>query len=181
MIAYAITDPSTFHFDTLAEDMSYFASHADMIVYRDKETKEYDSYAKVFINEAKKYPFDKILLHGSVTLAVELEADGVHLTSMQFDQIEYAKQNNLFVIISTHTVEEALRAEASGADMITYSPIFDTPNKGKAKGIDALEALVKLINIPIIALGGILTQEQIDASIGTGATGFASIRFFLPK
>lgn len=179
MIAYAITDPSTLHFDNLTDDIKHFATQADMILYRDKENLQYEQYAKLFIDEAKKYSFDKILIHSNIKLALALEADGVHLTSLQLDQIAEAKKQNLFVIVSTHTTDEAVQAELSGADMITYSPIFPTPNKGKAKGLQALEELTKLIHIPIIALGGILTQEQIDASIGTGASGFASIRFFL--
>ena len=64
-------------------------------------------------------------------------------------------------------------------DFVTYSPIFETPNKGEAKGIENLKTMVDRYNIPIIALGGIITEEQIKAVKETGAYGFASIRYFI--
>jgi thiamine-phosphate pyrophosphorylase len=100
------------------------------------------------------------------------------LRSNQFDEIAKAKRHNLFVVISCHTSEEVERAEQLGADMVTLSPIFSTPNKGKPLGLGALNELQGIISLPIIALGGILTEEQIDACEAYGASGFASIRYF---
>jgi thiamine-phosphate pyrophosphorylase len=100
------------------------------------------------------------------------------LTSNQTTDIKDAKSLGLFVVISCHTVDDAKRAEFLGADMITYSPIFDTPNKGKPLGVDAISRLREEIDIPIIALGGIIEQKEIDAVMSRGASGFASIRYF---
>ncbi len=178
MISYAITDPSTLSFSTLDDDLKRISQKADMIVYRDKANHAYEDFAGQFLIRARSYPFEKILLHGDVDLASKLGADGIHLRSNQFDDIVKAKQFDLFVVISCHTADEAKKAEALGADMITYSPIFTTPNKGKPLGLGALKELQGIISLPIIALGGILTQEQIDACQAAGASGFASIRFF---
>ncbi|MEA3455259.1 MAG: thiamine phosphate synthase [Campylobacterota bacterium] len=178
MISYAITDPSTLYFERLDDDLKRISQKAEMIVYRDKENDMYEAFAEQFIGQAKNCSFEKILLHGSVDLASKLGADGVHLASTQFDEIAKAKQNDLLVVISCHTVDEAKKAEALGADMITYSPIFMTPNKGRPLGLGALKEIQGIISLPIIALGGILTQEQIDACCEAGASGFASIRFF---
>jgi len=179
MIAYAITDPSTLDFNTLEDDLTYFTTSATMIVYRDKETTHYKENAQRFLDKAKG--FNKVLLHTDYNLASELHVDGVHLKSTQFEDIEKAKNLGLFVIISTHTLEEAQKAESLGADMITFSPIFNTPNKGKALGIECLRDIVSSVKIPVIALGGILTQEQICSCKGVGAKGFASIRYFASK
>lgn len=178
MIAYAITDPSTLNFQTLETDIKRFATQADMLVYRDKATAIYEKNAKKFIEETKKYHFQKVLLHTDYKLAHELKADGVHLKSTQFRDIEKAKALNLFVIISTHTMAEAKKAEALGADMITFSPIFTTPNKGEPKGVEMLKKVVSILSIPIIALGGILSEEQIRLCQENAASGFASIRYF---
>ena len=180
MIAYAITDPSTLNFQTLEQDLkNNFAQKAEMIVYRDKFTTTYSSNAKQFLLEAKKYNFSKILLHTDYKLAHKLGADGVHLSSTQFDKIAEAKALGLFVIISTHTIEEALKAQKLGVDMLTFSPIFTTPNKGEPKGLEELKKLVEQLSIPVIALGGIVTQEQIDLCVKSGVEGFASIRYFV--
>jgi len=179
MIAYAITDPTTLNFDNLSSDLKRFAKKANMIVYRDKESTNYSSNAKAFIIEAKKHKFDKILTHGDIDIACLLKADGVHLSSSQFDIIEKAKFFGLFTVVSTHTLAEVKEAEKLGADMITFSPIFETPNKGKPKGLDVLKEIVSRATIPIIALGGILADEQIEECKESGAKGFASIRYFL--
>jgi len=176
MIAYAITDPSTLDFTTLQDNLTTISAHANMIVYRDKHTINYAQNAKIFLLYAKN--FDKVFLHTDYLLAAKLGADGVHLKSTQFTDIKKAKDLGLFVVVSTHTEEEAKQAELLGADMITLSPIFDTPNKGKPIGLSLLELVVSRLKIPVIALGGILSEEQINACIKSGAKGFASIRYF---
>ena len=178
MIAYAITDPSTLNFNHLESDIERFSTKAEMIVYRDKSTPNYTKNAENFIYEAKKYPFSKILLHSDYSLAHRLDADGVHLTSMQFDDIEKAKALGLFVVVSTHHLEEALKAQNLGADMITFSPLFATPNKGEPKGIKELNYVASKLSIPLIALGGIISERELLLCQESQAEGFASIRWF---
>ena len=178
MIAYAITDPSTLNFNSLSSDVQHFAQKADMIVYRDKLTTDYQKNASLFLAEAKKYNFFKILLHNYYKLAHKLKADGVHLTSSQFSDIQKAKVLGLFVVVSTHSLEEALEAQKLGADLVTFSPIFSTPNKGEPKGVEELRKVVSKLSMGVIALGGIVSIEQIEACRNSGAFGFASIRYF---
>lgn len=180
MIAYAITDPSTLDFHTLEQDLERFSQHASIIVYRDTQNPHYSDNARLFmayINDNKK-GFKKVLLHSDYLLAKVLNADGIHLKSTQFSDIKKAKELGLFVVVSTHTLEESLEAEMLGADMVTMSPIFYTPNKGLPMGVDVLQTIVSQVQIPVIALGGIITKEQIDACKDVGAKGFASIRHF---
>ncbi len=98
-----------------------------MLLYRDKYIRDYQKYAKIFVREAKRFNFKKILIHQDIDLASFLNVDGVHLTSKQLQSIPTAKLFNLFTIASTHTLTEVKDAERLGADMITFSPIFDTP------------------------------------------------------
>jgi len=180
MLSYAITDPSTLSSDHPDFYLSYIDGIADMVLYRDKQNDRYRENAKRFIRAAKVYPFDKIVLHNDALLAKDLEADGVHLSSDRMEVIPFAKQEGLFVIISTHRLDEALSAQKLGADMVTFSPIFDTPNKGKPVGVEKLREVCSAVSIPVIALGGILTPKQIGACQKAGAKGFASIRYFKP-
>lgn len=150
----------------------------DFIVYRDKENLNYKEDAKDFVILCKKYPGMKCFIHQDSNLAKELGVDGVHLTSTQFDKIQKAKELGLEVIISTHTHNEVLQAQNLGADYVTYSPIYPSPNKGEPKGIEDLKSLIKKVNIKVFALGGIVTQEQIEEVDDAKAYGFASIRYF---
>ena len=183
MKTYLITDPSYYGStpDALesALDVIYSHNFPNFALFRDKQTSDYRTLAQMFIALSRQYKIPHVLLHGDYALAKELGADGVHLTSMQFEDIAEAKKMGLYVVISTHTHDEALNAEKLGADAITYSPIFTSPNKGEPKGLEDLKEIVDKIRVPIFALGGITTQEQIKAVEECGAYGFASIRYFI--
>jgi thiamine-phosphate pyrophosphorylase len=149
-----------------------------MICFRDKISSNFQDLSKIFIEISKQNNIQYIFINQDIQLAYKLQATGVHLTSTQFDDIQKAKNLNLKVIISCHNEQEILKAIAYKVDFITYSPIFDTPNKSNPKGINNLKNIVKKYDIPIIALGGIITQKHIQQIKNTNCFGFASIRFF---
>ena len=182
MKKYLITSPE-FYTDTpaiftqkLNEQIS--KHKPDYILYRDKQTSRYKEMAKVFLDVASQYENIRAFLHTDVKLASQLNAYGIHLPSTAFDEIKEAKALDLKVIISTHTLQEVLNAESLGADYVTYSPIFVTPNKGKPKGVDALKVLLTKTQIKVFALGGIVKQKEVGLVEKSGVYGFASIRYF---
>jgi len=176
MIKYAITDPNYFDLDNADE---YFANlDADMVLFRDKQSSNYTKDAAKFLYHSKSYNFKKIL-HQDYELAYGLNCDGVHLTSKQLVDIKSAKKLNLFTIVSTHSIEEIFKAKLLGADAVTFSPIFATPNKAEPKGIDKLKKAINCCDIKVIALGGIVTQNEVNLIKQTKAWGFASIRYFI--
>ena len=184
MIRYLITDPKYYTNDekrfeeVLINVLS--KNKIDITCFRDKESANYEEIAKIFIKICKERNIKEILINGNYLLAYELNATGVHLTSTQFDDILKAKELGLYVIISCHTFEDIQKAIDYQADAVTYSPIFETPNKGLPKGIKALnEVINKYPNINIIALGGIINDEQIEQISKMKAYGFASIRYFV--
>ena len=148
------------------------------VLYRDKSNQNYKQQAQEFIVLCKRHDDVKSFIHQDVDLAVSLGAIGVHLTSLQFDEIKKAKEKNLEVIISTHTHEEVLKAQSLGADAVTYSPIFPSPNKGEPKGVEDLKTLLEKCDIKVFALGGIISEEQMYQLQKTQCYGFASIRYF---
>ena len=147
-------------------------------LYRDKSNPNYATQAEHFIEVCAHFSDVNAIIHSDIYLAHSLGAYGVHLPSSEFHLIEKAKDLGLKVFVSTHTTEELLRVEKLGADYATYSPIFATPNKGEPKGIADLEAALILTNMKVFALGGIVTDEQVDMVEKTSAFGFASIRYF---
>jgi len=178
MIAYAISDPETLRFDRLGNDLACLASRADFLLYRDKNNPDYAVFAKRFIREARRYPRLKILLHDDPALARDLGADGVHLSSANFGAIPDAKRFGLLTIASTHSLEEALNAQELGGDIVTLSPVFFSPGKGRPLGLEQFASIVSSLSVPVFALGGILSPEIAESCRQAGAAGFASIRFF---
>lgn len=150
----------------------------DFALFRDKTTPEYEKLAREFVNICSGFDSIKSFIHQDADLAYRLKANGVHLTSTQFDKIEYAKTLGLEVTISTHTHEEVLNAQELGADAVTYSPIFATPNKGEPKGVDDLKELLNKCSVKVFALGGIVEDWHLKSVEEAGSYGFASIRYF---
>lgn len=184
MIKYLITDPKYYTNDEKKFEEILInvldKQQIDIACFRDKESENFQDLAKIFIKICKEKNIKKILLNGDYLLAHKLNASGIHLTSTQFNDISKAKELGLYVIISCHTFEDIEKAINNQADAVTYSPIFETPNKGISKGIEALEEVInKYPNINIIALGGIINAEQIEQISKINAYGIASIRYFV--
>jgi len=177
VIKYAITDPSFF---TTYEQKSNYLNRVDAnyVLFRDKLSRNYAKDAYDFLKIAQNRAFKKII-HQDYYLAKELNADGVHLTSKQFNDIKYAKELGLLTIISTHKIDEIKKAKELGADIVTFSPIFPTPNKGEPKGLEGLRKAIECCDMKILALGGIITKEHIKKIEALKPYGFASIRYFI--
>ena len=147
-------------------------------LYRDKSNPNYNIQAAHFVEVCKQFENIKSFIHRDEKLAKELGAYGVHFTSSQFDKIIVAKELGLKVIISTHSHEEVLKAQQLGADAVTYSPIFTSPNKGEPKGIEDLKNLLTKCDIKVFALGGIIESKHLEMLKSIKPYGFASIRYF---
>ena len=180
MKSYLITDPSFYTSSpkTFAKKLLHIINtkSPDFVCIRDKKT---DNYKEIALEVRNSIKHKKIFLHTDYLLAAKLGFYGVHLPSTRFKDIKKAKGLGLHVVVSTHALEEVLYAEKEGADFITFSPIFYTPNKGKPKGLEKLKEINGKINIDCFALGGILENEQIQDCKKTGVYGFASIRYFI--
>ena len=118
------------------------------------------------------------IVNDSVELAMAVEADGVYLGQgdMPVGIARKLLGEGRLIGISTHSLEEALTAEADGADYIGFGPIYKTSTKdsGTPKGPEGLRAIREKINIPIVAIGGI-DAENASAVIQAGADAVAVI------
>ncbi|MFA7083238.1 MAG: thiamine phosphate synthase [Arcobacteraceae bacterium] len=184
-ISYLITDPKYYSNDPkeFRKKLIYTldASKIQMACFRDKESNNFEELASIFVQTCKDFGIETILINGNYELASKLDATGVHLTSTGFNDILKAKKKDLYVIISCHNFEEIKKAQYLNANAVTFSPIFDTPNKGEPKGIELLKKATSLFDIDIIALGGIINDTQVKQIKKTNAKGFASIRYFIPE
>ena len=165
----------------LASLSTAFEKHkVDFACFRDKQSNNFEALAKTFIETCHEKNIKNTFLNSDFLLAQKLGFYGVHLTSTQFEDIKKVKELNLKIIISCHNIEDIKTARKYEVDYITYSPIFDTPNKGKAKGIKDLELVLKSFkDMKIIALGGIIDETQVSKIEKTKVYGFASIRYFI--
>ncbi len=77
-------------------------------------------------------------------------------------------------ITSAHSFEEVKNSLLS--DYVTFSPVFDSKGR-KGLGIDILNKVCEL-HPNIIALGGIVSDKEVEKIKNSQALGFASIRYF---
>ncbi len=181
--SYAITDPA--YYGTTPLELSHSigrllaARGCDFLCLRDKTSAEYAQLAGAVQRTCNAHHFHRLILHGDIALAYSLGVFGVHLTAAQIEEIPIAKAHGLYTVVSTHNDTELEQAVARGADAMTYSPVFATPHKGAPVGLEDLKEKTAKIGSKIIALGGIVTPEQIAQVEVAGAYAFASIRYFV--
>jgi len=115
----------------------------------------------------------RLLINDRVDIALAAGADGVHLPSNSFSPGEARRLlgDDAVIGFSAHSLDEALGAEADGADFVTFSPVYYTPSKaeyGEPQGLDRLEELCDQLVIPVYALGGIKENNISEAMIYSG-------------
>jgi len=101
----------------------------------------------------------RLLINDRIDVALAVEADGAHLGqgSLPPGVARRLLGEGRLIGVSTHDVEEAVRAEEEGADYIIFSHIFATQSKPGIlpKGPESLKDIVERVKVPVIALGGI--------------------------
>ena len=120
----------------------------------------------------------KLIINDLPELARDVDADGVHLgqDDMAAVQARQILGGGKIIGISTHSVEEALKAEAQGADYIAIGSIFPTGTKDDTTlvGLEMLRNVRKAVMVPLVAIGGITPEGAYDA-LDAGADSIAVI------
>ena len=81
-----------------------------------------------------------------------------------------------WISVPAHTDDEVADAAQRGATAVYVSPIFATPGKGPARGVDAIVRAQALAGATsVYALGGVEASNA-EACVAAGADGVAVIR-----
>jgi thiamine-phosphate pyrophosphorylase len=124
-----------------------------------------------------------LIVNDRVDVALATGADAVQRTSasLTVDDIRTIAGARLRVGASVHSVDDAVDAEAKGADWVVFGPVYDTPSKrryGAPQGLDALAKVSGRVRVPVIAIGGI-TPARVREVRAAGARGVAAIAAIL--
>ena len=147
------------------------------VQYRDKEGSRRDIYRNALNlrNITREYNA-AFIVNDHTDIALAVEADGVHLGR---DDLPAQKAREILgkdrlIGLSTHSIDQAVDAEALGADYIGFGPLFRTETKdaGDPKGIAILAQVRSRIHVPIVAIGGI-TLDNVRSVLGTGVDAVA--------
>lgn len=107
-------------------------------------------------------------------------AGGVHLgqDDMPVDLARLVCGHGLWIGISTHSLVQVQRAEATAVDYVAVGPIFPTLTKESPEpvvGIDFIRAARRLTTKPLVAIGGI-TLARVREVLEAGADSVAVAR-----
>jgi len=119
-----------------------------------------------------------LILNDRADLAVEIGAAGAHLGPSDGD-LRAARAllgPDKILGATARTVEQALAAEAAGADYLGCGAVFGTNTKAEAVPMppELLRAICGAVQIPVVAIGGI-ADVNIGRLRGCGMAGFAVV------
>ena len=179
-----ITDTSIIHALPLQEAVQKaILGGIKFLQYREKNLPASVSYKTA--KELRRLTKDAgvtFIVNDDVSMALAVEADGVHLGQEDLPLREARKVlgDRSLIGISNHSVQEALDAEKGGADYIGLGPIYSTATKKTRPpiGCDIIREVSSKVRIPIFAIGGI-NLENLKEVLQAGATGVAVVSAIL--
>lgn len=119
-----------------------------------------------------------LIINDRVDIALAIDADGVHVgqSDMPCDIARKLIGDEKILGVSANTIEEAKKAERDGADYIGTGAVFPTSTKDDADSVSKKELIdiVESINIPVVAIGGINTENAHELA-GTGIAGLSVV------
>lgn len=161
LLLYAVTDRSWLGEETLYSQVEKsLKGGATFMQLREKDLDE-----ERFCQEAVELkelcaryhvPF---VINDNVDIALRMDADGVHVgqSDMEAGDVRAKLGPDKIIGVSCKTVEEALRAQAHGADYLGVGAVFPTGTKADASEVsfETLREICQAVEIPVVAIGGV--------------------------
>lgn len=177
---YAVTDSQWLGSRTLPQAVEEaILGGATFIQLREKRL---DTSARIEAAQQIKAITDRyqipFVVNDDVQAALACGADGVHVgqEDMQAADVRRMIGPDKILGVSAQTVEQALLAQANGADYLGVGAVFSTSTKADAVEVpyDVLRAICQAVSIPVIAIGGIKT-DNVRALQNSGIVGVAVV------
>jgi thiamine-phosphate pyrophosphorylase len=118
------------------------------------------------------------VINDDVLLAVELNADGVHVGQSDMDVADVRSLigSDMLLGVSVQNVDQAIKAQNQGADYLGVGAVFPTGSKDDADEVshETLRMICEAVSIPVVAIGGI-NRDNVEQLAGSGISGVAVI------
>lgn len=100
-----------------------------------------------------------LLINDRVDIALAVEADGVHIgqSDLPCGVVRQILGKDKIIGVSARTAQQAIQAQADGADYLGVGAMFATSTKQDAKtvSVETLNDIRQSVTLPIVAIGGI--------------------------
>lgn len=177
---YAVTDRSWLGEQTLYEQVELaLRGGATCVQLREKELDRDGFYreAKELKTLCARYSVP-LIINDNVALAMEVDADGVHVGQEDMDaqDVRSLIGPDKILGVTAKTIEQAQNAQRNGADYLGSGAVFGSTTKWNAKPMsrELLQSICESVTIPVVAIGGI-HRGNIATLAGTGIRGAAVV------
>lgn len=175
---YAMVDPAGGHDPVALVQVMLFAGVRLMqLRLKDASGRDFLAAARSIADMCRRQSA-MLIVNDRVDIAMLAGAHGVHLgqEDLPLDAARRIAGPDMIVGISTHSIEQARRAERGGADYIGFGPMYPGGLKHIAagQGLDKLREIRSAVKIPIVAIGGI-TEARVPEVLAAGADAVALI------
>lgn len=184
---YLVTDRSFLKDKSIAESVEEaIKGGVTLVQVREKDASSRDFYKVALeikqVTDKYKIP---LIIDDRIDIAEAVDAAGVHLgqSDLPLKKAREILGSEKIIGISVGNASEAKEAEIGGADYVGIGTIFFTGTKKDIKtpiGIEGLTEIVRSINIPSVAIGGI-DQGNVKKVMSSGTSGVAVISAILGK
>jgi thiamine-phosphate pyrophosphorylase len=161
---YAITQTHNKSGDTIINEVeAAIRGGAVVVQYRDKNPTDALFLAIELVKICHKHKVP-LIINDDVELAASAGADGVHI-GKEDGAIAHARKSlgsDAIIGVSCYNfVEQALDAQGQGATYVAFGRFFPSSSKPLAAPakIETLQQAKLALNIPIVAIGGILPEN----------------------
>lgn len=100
-----------------------------------------------------------LLINDRVDIALAIEADGVHIgqSDLPCGVVRQILGKDKIIGVSARTAQQAIQAQADGADYLGVGAMFATSTKQDAQTVTiaSLTQIRQAVTLPIVAIGGI--------------------------
>lgn len=159
---YALTsEPHSLGRNNIEVAMELLEAGVKILQYREKNKKTKQMYEEcLVIREITREAGALFIVNDHLDVAVAVDADGVHVgqDDLPVNWVRKIVGPTRIIGVSTHSPEQAHKAVADGADYIGVGPIYATQTKTDVcdpVGLGYLDYVVKNIDLPFVAIGGI--------------------------
>lgn len=180
LLLYAVTDRAWLNGETLCEQVrKSLEGGATMVQLREKMLDEESFYREACEIKALCHEYNvPFIINDNVDIALRCDADGVHVgqTDMEAGNVREKLGPDKIIGVTCKTVEQALRAQAQGADYLGSGAMFPTGTKANAQRLsyEGLKEICGAVSIPVVAIGGI-TKDNLASLEGSGIAGIAVV------
>ena len=177
---YAVTDRHWLREDTLEHQVELaILGGATFVQFREKllQGEELLEQGRRVGKVCRKYHVP-LIVNDDVSLALSLDADGVHVGQgdMEVQEARRMLGPDKIIGVSAHNVVEAMEAWKNGADYLGAGAVFATGTKRDTSPLSrgTLEEICRAVEIPVVAIGGI-DAGNVAKLAGTGISGVAVV------